>query len=411
MQPKPSKIDILFYIITRFPLLILIVSIIALDRLLKQKLKFPRDIQELEQKTDWCLQVLKQVNCLPEKAVISNIRIQPFQQYIALRSSLAKIKIDYQLQEKEFCFSCIAKLSPTAGSFRDQVIYVLQQNHTKEVNFYNKLSAILPVRIPQVYFADANPLTGNMCILLEDMSNWQVIEEYQGCPREKAKLSVAAMAKLHASFWEIKNSQTAWLKPLQPAPLLDLIGYQYKGINSQAVQEVWQIAWRRGNRQPLTIIHGDWRVGNLLFSANTEEVAILDWQCIRQGQGVFDLAYFINLSLNPELRREQEETLLNLYHQELLKNGVQGYNFEQCQADYCASITFILLLVTIPMLNAETSADEKYQEEVKRFSAAWSSRLTAISEDIDYETMAKILGIDASTLQQVWEIAKIIEWL
>lgn len=409
MQPKPSKINILFYIITRFPLLILIVSIIALDRLLRQKLKFPRDIQELEQRTDWCLQVLKQANCLPAKVVISNITLQPFQQYIALRSSLAKIKIDYQLSEKEYCFSCIAKLSPTAGSFRDQLIYVLQQNHTKEVNFYNKLSAILPVRTPQVYFADANPLTGKMCILLEDMSDWQVIEEYTGCPRKQAILSVAAMAKLHAAFWVIKhkNSQTDWLKPLEPAPLLDLIGYQYKGINTTAVQEVWQTAWRRGNRQPLTIIHGDWRVGNLLFSANKEEVAILDWQCIRLGQGVFDLAYFINLSLNPELRREQEKTLLALYHQELLKNGVQDYEFEQCLADYYASITFILLLVTIPMLNAEASADEKFQEEVTKFSAAWLSRLAAISEDIDYETMAQFLGTDSSTLQQVWEIAKI----
>ena len=80
----------------------------------------------------------------------------------------------------------------------------------------------------------------------------------------------------------------------------------------------------------------------MLFAAPEGGVpfAVVDWQLMTRGRGVFDVAYFLSENLQPEDRKAKDMDLLRIYHCILVENGVHGYAFEQCLHDYRLSLLF-----------------------------------------------------------------------
>ena len=88
-------------------------------------------------------------------------------------------------------------------------------------------------------------------------------------------------------------------------------------------------------RSPWTLAHQDFRVENLMFSAETDDsVVVLDWQGIGRGPGAYDLAYVLGGSMPAQLRRDHESELVATYHQALGTHGITQYSLEQCREDY-----------------------------------------------------------------------------
>lgn len=88
---------------------------------------------------------------------------------------------------------------------------------------------------------------------------------------------------------------------------------------------------------PQTIIHWDYNLGNLLFlgaPGDRLSLAVIDWQLVSIGRGLFDVALFLGRHLSPEDRRAKDTALLKMYVAILAENGVQGYSFDQCWHDY-----------------------------------------------------------------------------
>jgi thiamine kinase-like enzyme len=71
----------------------------------------------------------------------------------------------------------------------------------------------------------------------------------------------------------------------------------------------WATAQGRG---PLTLVHADYRLDNLLYGADGT-VTIIDWQTALWGPGPMDLASFLATSLTMEKRRHLEGALLSEY--------------------------------------------------------------------------------------------------
>jgi aminoglycoside phosphotransferase (APT) family kinase protein len=99
----------------------------------------------------------------------------------------------------------------------------------------------------------------------------------------------------------------------------------------------------RLSEPPITLLHGDHRLDNLLFSdvEGPDAVAVLDWQICGRGRGPYDVGYFLSQSLIPEERKGVEEDLVRSYHTALLDNGVTGYSYEQCWEDYRLATLFV----------------------------------------------------------------------
>ena len=83
--------------------------------------------------------------------------------------------------------------------------------------------------------------------------------------------------------------------------------------------------------EPWTLLHGDFRLDNVLFRPSGETV-VLDFQALAIGRPAVDVAYFITTALTAE-HRDEEERLLRTYHDALVAAGVSGYPFDDLVRD------------------------------------------------------------------------------
>ncbi|NKB70679.1 MAG: phosphotransferase [Candidatus Latescibacteria bacterium] len=112
----------------------------------------------------------------------------------------------------------------------------------------------------------------------------------------------------------------------------------------QAWQGVWEkavVAWARLYQQrttaekALTLIQGDAHLENVLIPRQSGRAAIIDWEGLTRGLGVWDLSRFLLcFSLAVETRRHFEEVLLRQYYRRVDAAGIAGYSLEMCRSDY-----------------------------------------------------------------------------
>jgi aminoglycoside phosphotransferase (APT) family kinase protein len=122
---------------------------------------------------------------------------------------------------------------------------------------------------------------------------------------------------------------------------------------------------------PWTIIHGDFRLDNLLFGR--PRVTVVDWQTIKVGPGLSDVAYFIGSALLPEARRRHEHGLVQAYHEHLAHGGVE-VAWDDCWAGYRRySFDGLVMGIAASMLVAQSArSDDMFMAMVNRHARqAW----------------------------------------
>jgi Ser/Thr protein kinase RdoA (MazF antagonist) len=114
------------------------------------------------------------------------------------------------------------------------------------------------------------------------------------------------------------------------------------------------------NAPPRTLLHGDYHLGNLVFATQQGGIpfAVIDWQMLRRGRGVREVAYFLSENLLPENRRAVEVSLLADYHRRLVEGGVCGYTFTDCLTDYRLALlqrfrALVSTIAVMPFTDAE----------------------------------------------------------
>jgi len=97
----------------------------------------------------------------------------------------------------------------------------------------------------------------------------------------------------------------------------------------------------RMDSPPVTFVHGDMRLENLMFGTRPEHFPIvtLDWQGPLLSRGVFDLALFLGHNALAEVRREHERALLRRYVDRLARLGVT-YPFDSAWEHYLDALLF-----------------------------------------------------------------------
>ena len=92
---------------------------------------------------------------------------------------------------------------------------------------------------------------------------------------------------------------------------------------------------RRVGGGTLTLVHGDYRMDNLVFYDGAQPpIGMLDFQGVSAGHPLTDVAYFLRPNLNPDHADGTEDDLLRRYHDALIRNGVTDYGWEALQRDY-----------------------------------------------------------------------------
>jgi hypothetical protein len=239
--------------------------------------------------------------------------------------------------------------------------------HT-EVRFYNEIAPFVPIRLPQCLFAQSKIGRGST-LVLADVKEFSATASSPSDALNLAQASevVQQLAYFHAHFWQqpqlslnypwLASSVRRLENGLGMALAVPLMKRGLKLAGTLISKELHTLAIRYAQQRrrimaflddaPQTLIHRDCHAGNLFWLNNN--VGLLDWQLVRLGEGIADVAYFMATALQPEVRRQHQKQLLNLYSQTLQKHGVTELNHEQLMQRYRAhcGYAFEAMLITL----------------------------------------------------------------
>lgn len=411
--PLSTRIQVFFSWLVLLPLAAGTCLLVWLDRLLKFPLPFPRDVEQLSHRKDWCISKLKQSGALPQQAVVTGYKVRVLNPSLIFRSNAGLVEIDYTLEGTPHTLKCFAKFAPLMGTVWNKAIFNLQLNHIKEADFnhlFVKADAGLPA--PKVYCSELSVITGHLCLITEYMADSKEYLEtvYEALPDEHLYMAVEGMAALHARYWNEQSPRMAKVLPIENSTVhfMDsVVAFSW----SNAARIILNKSWKYMNR-PQTIIHGDSRIGNMMFPDNSGKgrFVLIDWQAVRKGMGVYDLAYFLVLSLQAEHLQRVEQESLHVYHRSLVQRGITNYSFEQLNEDYHHACLCVLVLLSLPLLSGEVSVEDEAAKYFVWGMGVWKHRLQMRFETFNYKWAAENYGItETQARNAVAEMLNVIQ--
>jgi aminoglycoside phosphotransferase (APT) family kinase protein len=193
------------------------------------------------------------------------------------------------------------------------------------------------------------------------------------------------LARLHAPVWnDAALDQAEWIGRSSAVTgdvvraLLagfverydDRIRPEHRAVVEKVVNRI--DPWLDERRRPFSIVHGDYRLDNMLFgrAGSTRPLTVVDWQTVSWGSPLLDAAYFLGAGLSVDDRRSHEQELVRDYHERLLALGVDGFTWDECWEGYRRH-TFhgILMSVIAPMLVVRTErGDVMFMTSLARYA-------------------------------------------
>ena len=388
----------------------------------------PKNIEEIT--PEWLSQALTESGVLNGNSV-SSVKSDTIgeQGYMGI---LARLHLEYEQPDDSLPATMIAKM-PTEEA-KNKITGELFLNFERENRLYEDYLDKLPVRTPRCYFSNMDPGFSERTInfsylvwdkmpkwviniqlgisaiwvllkkrryilLLEDFAELDYCDQRDGCSFDDAKLVMKSLGQSQATYWENSAIDQYWLKA--HAEIGSLMGLLYeRGLPviernfeeklSPKDKEVFK--WLVDNNdqmdnyiltRPTTLVHSDFRIDNIFFDREKNEVAVIDWQTAYQGLGIADLGYFTLGSGSEPFTPEQVEELVTIYHQGLLDGGVQDYSLSDCQLDYKYGFFVGLRYILIILGALEIDNDP----DIKNLVGLWIDRMKPLIEDFDLTQM------------------------
>jgi Ecdysteroid kinase-like family len=244
-----------------------------------------------------------------------------------------------------------------------------------EVEFYIQIAAAMAAHlVPRCFDAVHDADTNASHLLLEDLTDSHFIVPNPPLPPTlgQSERIIAARARFHAQWWDDPRLGVAigtWLDPdrhLQAlaeevARFADRLGDRLSAERLDFYRRLIDAGPRLNSRyrvhRHMTIVHGDPHVWNVFLpnDPDSDDVRLYDWDSWRLDTATDDLAYMMALHWFPDLRRRNEQRLLDHYHAALLANGVAGYDRRDLDNDYRLSV---LWQITTPVWQAANNIPE-----------------------------------------------------
>ena len=241
------------------------------------------------------------------------------------------------------------KLSSQDEAVRERVALGYRSEHL----FYTHFADLVRVPIPHHHYCEISQDGGDFVLLLADLAPAVQGDQIGGCTPAEAELAVRALAGLHAPTWcdpqwsnypglamSIPNEDAAKgfgdIAVMATQITLDRYGDRITERDRDTTTEAMAMVtpWLLAEPGRFALMHGDYRLDNMLFTPDRTQITIVDWQTLGSGLPARDLSYFTGTSLLPEVRSTVDHGLVDAYHDALLGYGVTGYDRETCWRDY-----------------------------------------------------------------------------
>ena len=227
--------------------------------------------------------------------------------------------------------------------------------------------------------ASKNPRLRRYVLVLEDIADARPPSQVEGGSLDDALISLATLAKFHAHHWmneeSIAVSDRIWA--LNRLPKVSQASYarnreEFIGRFGELVgDEKMRVIDDTQDRledllaplaqDPWTLLHGDYRLDNIMFRPNGE-IVVIDYQLLSKGRPGWDVAYFITTALSADYKSE-EETMLKHYHETLLRAGITNYSFEELVDD----VELTKLLLAHRLVGSRDAFDTELQNSDETF--------------------------------------------
>ncbi len=216
----------------------------------------------------------------------------------------------------------------------------------REIRFYRDLGESLEGVVPHCHFAEYAEDDGAFTLVLEDVTGARQGDHIAGCSVDTARMVLRKLARLQVPVLrEPALAERDYLRPISSgvdrdrmASLLQRFRERYheriapEHLDVCASVMLTPHAWTPEADTPMGLVHGDYRLDNLLL--REEDCRVVDWQTVGWGPLLTDAAYFLGGCLDIDERRAHEKELLRAYYDELVHCGVRDLEWERCWQEY-----------------------------------------------------------------------------
>jgi len=260
-----------------------------------------------------------------------------------------RLSVSYLSPQPELPVTFVAKIPVPDRTIRTRVALGCKA----EVEFYQRLAETLQVPVPTCYFSAIADGGAEFVLLLSDLAPAIQGNQLKGCSPAEARPAAAALASLHGPRW----CDPEWLtfrSTSMPSPdekvaravarfaskateaVLSGLGHRMTPSDQATLEQFPSLVadWLLLFPGRFSLLHGDYRLDNLMFDPTGQQVTVVDWQTISVGLPARDLAYFVSTSLSPQDRRAHEMSLVGSYHTALTRFDVPDYSLDACELDY-----------------------------------------------------------------------------
>lgn len=273
-----------------------------------------------------------------------------------------RVAVTYTRGGDQLPSSYVVKLPSQDPEVRQRVALGYRSEHA----FYTKVAATVAVPTPHCYHIDIANEGADFVMLMADLAPAVQGDQINGCSATEAVLAVEALAGLHGPRW----CDPVWLNfdgtamPRADADIargmgdlarfaadttIERLGGRISPQDLLTIERSVTLvsAWLRREPKRFALLHGDYRLDNLLFDPGCTRVTVVDWQTLAVGLPARDLSYFIATSFPAAERAAFEVDLVTAYHRRLRSHGVAGYDVAACWDDYRFGMLQIPLLTML----------------------------------------------------------------
>lgn len=297
----------------------------------------------------------------------------------------------------------------------------------REVEFYRRLATSVPLQVGTPLYVDYVPACNRVCLVLEYIEGLN-IPDWRGCPVGGMRAMLRDVARMNAAFLgqTASDSRTQWI-PARTG--LDFAAFVSEFIKGQETcfKEIWSALQKRFVDEPLTLVHGDCRPGNMLFiddgqmknhlQSNAESkpsewempfdqtrVVFLDWEATNAAPLLWDFTYGTTLGLTVADRRLYRDRLLSDFLKDLQEHGVppalcdpkRSHRNVQCLTLVLSFVAYVVITHGFWDKQGNTGSD----------ATAWKQRISTAVLDLDVDVLAEALGIPTGLLLRFQDIVR-----
>ena len=286
----------------------------------------------------WVEGVLRGSGNLEDGVSVTGVATERIGEGVGILSILQRITPSYSGQTAKGPKSFVVKY-PTDDATQRFTADALAL-YIRELIFYRDCAPDAPFRTAKCFAQAIAGDNSDFTIAMEDIGHMRALNQLDGISLDESRVLLEKLADFHAMWWGSPklSAYEATFQPLaNPTynavlPMLWTGGWpnveQYAGhLLPDSVREIggiWagKVSWMLDNLMtPTTMCHGDYRADNIMFDG--DKPAVIDFQLIGTGSGIYDVGYYISQSIATDVRRGHDRELLEVYLKRLESHGIE----------------------------------------------------------------------------------------